>query len=410
MSLSCDIFLALRYLRGKRKNRLLSAISFISVAGITVGVMALIIIISVMNGFQRDLREKILSAQPHIIIKNRDGIPISGYREIMENAGKLRDVESVYPIVRTQAMAMSLSGSTGTELIGMDFSDTKSRKRVERLMGKISGFDFNAGGALKGIILGKELSRNLGVGTGDMVRIMLPDGRVTPFGVMPTVRRFKVSGIFQSGIYQYDMATAYIDIGDARGLLGIGDSVTSLDMEVSDIFDAERTASELTPLLGGDIKVRTWKEMNKHLFAALKLEKVAMFSILLLIVIVAVFNIANTLIMTVIEKRGEIAVLKSLGASQIQIMRIFMLEGLFTGFIGTFAGSGLGLILSFLLQKYEFLKLDETVFYTSKIPVDMDPVTISVIVFSSLLLSFLSAIYPSIYASRLNPAEVLRFE
>ncbi|MBI5375825.1 MAG: lipoprotein-releasing ABC transporter permease subunit [Candidatus Schekmanbacteria bacterium] len=413
MSFRCDLFLALRYFKGKKRNRLLSAISLISVLGITIGVMALIIIISVMNGFQRDLREKILIAQPHIMIQKSGGGLIDHWEDVVKKAKGFRGIKGVYPVIRTQAMALSISGATGLELTGIDSSDAFSRERIEKITSSaiaesIKSSENNSGND-KGIIMGRELARSLAVSTGDMVRIMLPEGRVTPFGNVPTVRKFRVKGIFQSGIYQYDMATAYIDINDARDLLGISNSVTNIDIELKDIFSAGETASVLSGSLQ-NMRVRTWEEMNKHLFAALKLEKIAMFSILLLIVIVAVFNVANTLIMMVIEKRGDVAILKSIGASSREIMRIFMIEGLLTGFIGTFAGSGLGLLLSFLLEKYEIVKLDDTVFYTSKIPVDVEPLTVALIIVSSLALSFLSTLYPSKYASKLNPAEVLRFD
>lgn len=409
MSLRCDLFLALRYFKGKKRNRLLSAISLISVLGITIGVMALIIIISVMNGFQRDLREKILIAQPHIMIQKAGGGLIDRWEDVVKKAKELRGIKGVYPVIRTQAMALSIAGATGLELRGIDSSDAFSRERIQKITSSAIAESIKPSGNDKGIIMGRELARSLAVSTGDMVRIMLPEGRVTPFGNVPTVRKFRVKGIFQSGIYQYDMATAYIDINDARDLLGISDSVTNIDIELKDIFSAGETASVLSGSLQ-NMRVRTWEEMNKHLFAALKLEKIAMFSILLLIVIVAVFNVANTLIMMVIEKRGDVAILKSVGASSREIMRIFMIEGLLTGFIGTFAGSGLGLFLSFLLEKYEIVKLDDTVFYTSKIPVDVEPLTVALIIVSSLALSFLSTLYPSKYASKLNPAEVLRFD
>jgi len=409
VSLRCDLFLALRYFKGKKRNRLLSAISLISVLGITIGVMALIIIISVMNGFQRDLREKILIAQPHIMIQKAGGGLIDRWEDVVKKAKELRGIKGVYPVIRTQAMALSIAGATGLELRGIDSSDAFSRERIQKITSSAIAESIKPSGNDKGIIMGRELARSLAVSTGDMVRIMLPEGRVTPFGNVPTVRKFRVKGIFQSGIYQYDMATAYIDINDARDLLGISDSVTNIDIELKDIFSAGETASVLSGSLQ-NMRVRTWEEMNKHLFAALKLEKIAMFSILLLIVIVAVFNVANTLIMMVIEKRGDVAILKSVGASSREIMRIFMIEGLLTGFIGTFAGSGLGLFLSFLLEKYEIVKLDDTVFYTSKIPVDVEPLTVALIIVSSLALSFLSTLYPSKYASKLNPAEVLRFD
>lgn len=409
MSFRCNLFLALRYFKGKKRNRLLSAISLISVLGITIGVMALIIIISVMNGFQRDLREKILIAQPHIMIQKAGGGLIEHWEDVVKKAKELDGIKGVYPVIRTQAMALSISGATGLELTGIDSSDAFSRERIQKITSSAIAESIKPSGNDKGIIMGRELARSLAVSTGDMVRIMLPEGRVTPFGNVPTVRKFRVKGIFQSGIYQYDMATAYIDINDARDLLGISDSVTNIDIELKDIFSAGETASVLSGSLQ-NMRVRTWEEMNKHLFAALKLEKIAMFSILLLIVIVAVFNVANTLIMMVIEKRGDVAILKSVGASSREIMRIFMIEGLLTGFIGTFAGSGLGLLLSFLLEKYEIVKLDDTVFYTSKIPVDVEPLTVALIIVSSLALSFLSTLYPSRYASKLNPVEVLRFD
>ncbi|RMF97241.1 MAG: lipoprotein-releasing ABC transporter permease subunit [Candidatus Schekmanbacteria bacterium] len=407
-NITIDLFIALRYLRGKKRNRLLSAISFISVLGIAVGVMALIIIISVMNGFENDLREKTLSAKPHIMIENSEGEFIEDSKEIIEKIKGMGVVKDIFPTIRAQALVMNSVGVSGVELVGLDFSDENALERIEKLIENKSEKERNLPQS-EGIYIGKELAKHLGITKGERIKILLPDGVQTPFGYFPTVRTFKTIGIFSSGIYQFDSTAVFISLDSAKGLLSTKYDATSIDIYIDDIFEADKIAELLKPLAKG-LKIRTWSEMNKHLFAALRLEKVAMFSILLLIVLVAVFNITNTLIMTVIEKRGDIAILKSLGATGKKIMRIFMLEGLITGMIGTMSGAFIGLLLCYLLEKYEIVKLDDTVFYTSHIPVDIDFLTVFLIVASSIILSYLSTIYPAKYASKLKPAEVLRFE
>lgn len=404
-----SLFIALRYLRGKKRNRLLSAISLISVAGISVGVMALIVIISIMNGFERDLREKTLSTKPHILIEGKNGEYIEKYDEIVEKIRTSGLVKYVFPTMRIQALMLTSSGTSGVEIVGLDFSDDEALSRVKRLLKNELNENQKSLQSNREIYVGKELAKHLGISGGDEIKIMLPDGVQTPFGYFPTVRRFKTAGIFSSGIYQFDSSAVFISLDSARDLLSAGNVISSIDVDIGDIFKSDEVAKSIGSMAGG-LKIRTWKEMNRHLFAALKLEKIAMFSILMLIVLVAVFNITNTLIMTIIEKRGDVAILKSLGASGKKIMRIFMIEGLITGFIGTFSGAGLGLFLCFLLEKYEIVKLDDTVFYTSHIPVDVNVLSVFLIIAVSFLLSFLSTLYPAKYASKLKPAEVLRFE
>jgi len=414
-----EFFIATKYLRGKRQKRFVSTITLISVAGVAVGVMALIVVLSVMSGFEKDLREKILSTKPHIIIQKKDDSPIVDYQRYAKSIMKINGIASASPVIKGQVMLASSFGALGIEVIGIDLANKKHYKRLietikrgnHRYLIKDSVSEKESSPEKKRyIILGKELTSALNVFPGDKVKMISPIGKATPVGMIPIIKEFYVAAIFESGIYEYDSSTAYINLRDGNDFFQMGGGVSAIEVRVEDIFKARVIASSIRQMSKNSYTIRDWMEMNRHLFSALKLEKVAMFSILLLIIIVAVFNIASTLIMIVMEKGKEIAILRSMGAARKEIMRIFMIEGVITGLLGTFIGVFLGVTISILLAKYQFIKLDESIFYIANIPVAMDFYTIALIAVSSILLSFLSTIYPSWYASRLDPVEALRYE
>ena len=413
-----EFFIATRYLKSKRRKKFVSIITLISVGGVALGVMALIIVLSVMGGFEKDLREKILAAKPHILIQKKDESPIEGYQKYIENLKRIKDVSSVSPVIRGQALLTSDFGALGAEIAGIDLTDKKHYGRLIRsikavdnsLLKKSSIENKMQGQGKRYIILGKELSSALNVSPGGRVKMISPIGKATPVGMIPIIREFIVAATFETGIYENDSSLAYISLRDGDDFFQMKGGVSGIEMRVNDIFGAGGIALEARKLSGDFFEIRDWMEMNRHLFSALKLEKVAMFAILLLIIIVAVFNIASTLIMIVMEKGKEIAILRSMGAAKKEIMRIFMIEGVITGLVGTTIGVFAGVLISLLLAKYQFVKLDESVFYITNIPVSMDFTTIALIAVSSVILSFLSTLYPSWYASKLDPVEALRYE
>ncbi len=259
------------------------------------------------------------------------------------------------------------------------------------------------------VALGNELAKNIGASIGTHIKIISPLGTLTPMGRMPRIKNFQVGAIFHSGMFEFDNTLVYASIPRVQDYLGLDDKVTGLEVQVKDIYAADAIAAEIQKKLGPAYQTRDWMRMNRSLFAALKLEKIAMFIILTLIVLVAAFNITSTLIMLVMEKTKDIAILKSMGATRRSIMRIFMLEGVIIGAIGTVIGLALGFLLTSILQRYEFIKLPSDVYYISTLPVKIEPMDVAVIAGATMLISFLATLYPSWQASRLEPVEAIRF-
>ncbi len=406
-------FISLRYLKAKRRQGFISLISLISVAGVAVGVMALIVVLAVMTGFTDGLRDKILGINSHIILQ-RVGGTIWDYATLSEKALKVKGVKASTPYIYSQTMLTGGSGGTGAVIRGIDPSSAYEVISLadQLISGSIEDLEDEEGPnkRLPGIILGKQLASQLRVNVDDKIRLLSPAGALTPAGVIPKIRTCRIVGIFESGMYEYDGSLAYISLKTAQNFLDIGDTVHGLELKVDEIYQAGQIASELESNLGMGYVAKDWIKMNKNLFSALKLEKTAMFIILALIVLVAAFNIISTLIMVVMEKSKDIAILKSMGATANSIMRIFIYEGLVIGFSGTLMGVAGGLIVCKLLSKYKFIKLTSEVYPMTTLPVEVLPMDVILVAVSAALITLLATIYPSWQASRVDPAVALRYE
>ena len=411
MRLPIEFYIAKKYLLAKRKQTFISIISFISIGGVTVGVMALIIVLAVMSGFERELKERILGATAHAHVTSIQGSIPTPF-EMAEKIRKVEGVAAASPYIFTQMMISSGSGSLGGVLRGVDIATIGDVTRLSRdiRVGRLSDLRRKTGESLPGVILGRELAANLGVGPGEVVEVLVPGGSVTPLGAFPRTARFQVVGISESGMYEYDATFAYISLEEASLLLGMEGRATGVEVKVRDVYAAADVAKRLRSTLGYPYWAKDWMQSNRNLFSALKLEKVVMFIILVLIVMVAAFNIISTLIMVVMEKTKDIAILMTLGATRRTIRRIFAIEGLIIGVAGTSVGTALGALLCHLLRRYQFIHLPSDVYYISTLPVSLEVGTVLLVVASSILICFLATVYPAIQASRVDPAEAIRYE
>ena len=408
--MSYSLFIALRYLKGKHKTAPISFHTVISIAGVAVGVMTLIVVLSVMSGFEDDLKHKILGTNSPIIVTSFDEKGMTNYRDTMGKLAKVPHVVSTTPFIYNEVMLTSPSGVSGIILKGIDTQTEGSVTDLGRNMVKGKVADLTKTGALPGIILGKELATILAAAKGDKVSVVSPFGTMTPMGLAPKMKEFEVRGVFDSGMYEYDSKMAYISIPEAQGFFGIGDSVTGVEVKIDDLNRSSEMAKEIQDKLGFPFRARDWLQMNRNLFSALKLEKITMFVILVLIILVASFNIVSTLIMIVMEKAREIAILKSMGATNRGVMKIFMIDGTFIGVVGTFIGAVGGYALCMVLANTHLISLPSDVYYIDHLPVRMDPVEILVVSGAAIGISFLATLYPSWQAARLDPVEVLRYE
>jgi len=413
-------FIGLRYLKAKRKQTFISIITIISIAGVTLGVMALIVVLSVMSGFESTLKEKILGTQTHLILTKTTQEGMDKYEEVIKSVEKVKGVLSAAPFIVNQVMLSSESNVFGVVLKGIDPDRVGKVTELAKNLkaGRLQDLRPAQEKDLPGIILGAELTKHLSVTLNDTLQVISPLGTMTPLGMMPKMKRFRVVGIFRSGMYDYDSTMAYISLESAQKFFGMGANVTGIEIKTEDIYQVKEIGKAIRKEMGYPFWTKDWMEMNRNLFSALKLEKIAMFIILVLIVLVAAFNIISTLIMVVMEKNKDIAILKSMGAPSKGILKIFIIEGLVIGVVGTALGTISGLLFSFNLEKitgfvedlFGFKILASDVYYIDKLPSQVNPLDVILIVITAILISLLATIYPSWKASKLDPAEALRYE
>ncbi|OEZ27299.1 lipoprotein-releasing ABC transporter permease subunit [Variovorax boronicumulans] len=401
--------------RATRRNGFISFISGVSMLGIALGVAALIIVLSVMNGFQKEVRDRMLSVVSHIEIFSRDGQALQDIDAIMADARKNPEVIGAAPFINTQALIARGEDMKGAIVRGID---PALEPEVTDTGGIAKGgtFDKLVPGEF-GIVLGIELARSMFVQPGEQVTLVAPGGQVTPAGVVPRLKQFTVVGVFDSGHYEYDSALAMVHEKDAAKVFRL-EGPTGIRLKLKDLHEAREVADQLAVTLPGQFLIRDWTRQNKTWFAAVQVEKRMMFIILTLIVAVAAFNLVSTLVMTVTDKRADIAILRTLGSSPRSIMAIFVVQGAMVGVIGTVGGLLLGLgiaynidvIVPFLEQLFHASFLPKDIYLISKMPSDPQQSDIMPIAVISLILAFLATLYPSWRASRVNPAEALRYE
>jgi lipoprotein-releasing system permease protein len=418
-SMKFELFIALRYLRARRKQTMVSVISAISVLGIAAGVMALVIALALSTGFKEDIQGKILGATSAINLLQIDSAPVREYEKLLTKIGFIPHVTGSAPAVFGQVFITSSSGNRGAALKGIN--PVQEKQVSDFFTHSISGdpdalnvripAEGDQGYVLDNILIGKEMARALGVRIGDRLQVFYPMGKLTPLGRTTSERTFRVGGIFESGLYDLDSNWAYVNIDSARRLFAFPlNSASFLQFKIDDLDRADAVAEEIRVKAGGSFIATTWAEINKPLFSALKLEKLVLFITIGLIVLVAALNIVTTLIMMVLEKQGDIAILTAMGATAKTIHKVFMFQGLIIGLIGTILGDVLGVGISWFLNTYKLIRLEAEVYSIPYVPFHIRAWDVLLVSATALIISYLATIYPARNAARLDPVEVLRYE
>lgn len=412
MRLPFEISVGLRYIKARRKQAFISVISAFSVLGVMLGVMTLIIVLGVMNGFERDLKDKILGTVSHLVVMSHSSRMLTEWPKLMERINVFDGVVATTPYIYGQAMISTRGKVRGVVIRGIDVRTSAEVISLSKYLvepGSVEDLKPVSEG-VAGIIVGKELATMNSLRLGDVVQLISPQGKRTPIGAIPRVQNFKVVGIFKSGMYEFDANLVYMELSEAQRFFEMGDGVTGIEVKLRDIYTAPKLAERIEIALGHPFWTRTWTDMYRNLFSALKLEKIAMFVILTFIVLVAAFNIVISLIMLVMEKSRDIAILKALGATSERIMRIFVIQGMLVGIVGTALGALGGIGGAALLARYPIIELPSEIYTISTLPVAVEPIDVLIICVVALTICFLATLYPSLRAARLEPVEALRYE
>ncbi len=403
-----EFFIAKRYLTAKRKQAFISVITLISVLGITIGVMALIIAIALITGFQGDVRDKILGSTSHIMVSGLGEEGLEDYRSLASRIQEFGGIISVSPVVYNTVLLQGPYKASGAMIKGVDFDIEKRYSRwLEKLeKGQLPESDSKR----KGILLGRELAFSVGAGVGDTVTVLTSSSRLSPIGLIPKTKKFEVTGIFNTGLYEFDSSTILMDLESAQNFFGLKESVSFLQVKIEDIFQAPKIANQIKEVIPPMAYVTTWMELNKSLFSALKLEKNIMFLTIALIVFVAALNIIATLILMVMEKTRDIGILIAMGATSQNIRKIFFFQGASIGIIGTFLGVILGLFWCWLANTFELIKVPVDIYQISYVPFHLRLFDLLLIIGVTLLISLLSTLFPSHRASKVDPVIALKYE
>jgi len=403
-----------RYLRARRKEGAISIIAAFSLVGIALGVATLIIVMSVMNGFREDLMSRILGLNGHLLVQGTTD-NLADYDEAAKRAAAIAGVLRATPILEGQVMANGPRQPTGALVRGIEPVDLRALPLVADHMVSGSLDDFGGDDA---VLIGNDLALKLGLAAGDDLQLISPKPSYTPLGSAPRMRAYRIIGTFSIGMYEYDSSFIFMPMAEAQRFFRFGDRVSGLEIVVDDPDHAEKYNAPLLAAVGGGVRIVDWRQINSGFFTALQVERNVMFIILTLIILVAAFNIISSLIMLVKDKNGDIAILRTMGTSRASILRIFFLVGASIGVVGTFAGTGLGLLFCAYIEPIRQLLESLTgtnlfnaeVYFLSQLPASVDPIEVTVVVVIALLLSFLATFYPSWRAARLDPVEALRYE
>ena len=407
--MSFELFVALRYLFARRKQAFISLISLISTLGVAVGVMALVIALALMTGLQGELRDRILGSTAHVYVWKTGGI-----EDYQAEVARLRAVEGVVgagPAVLGKALISTDRADAFISLKGVNPVLEAGVTDIQRAMqsGSIAALTPVSDEEPPGILLGRNLAAQLGVDTGDMVTLLTPQGTLSPMGMIPRTRRARVAGVYALGLYEFDSEFGFVSLEFGQRLLGKA-APDLIELRVADIDRAPAISARVTRQLGGEYVSQDWTTMNQSLFAALWMEKMAISITIGLIVMVAALNIVATLVLLVMEKSRDIAILKTMGASSARIMTIFMLQGLVIGVVGTAVGAACGLALCRVLDRYRLIQIPMDVYQVFYVPFVIRPLDFAIVIASAILICFLATLYPSRQASRLDPVQALRFE
>ncbi len=405
--MSFEYFIARRYLTAKRKQAFISVITFISVLGITIGVMALVIAIALITGFQNDVQDKILGSTSHIMISDITGEGMSDYQGLMEAVQEIGGVISATPVLYDTVLLNGPYKSSGAVLRGVDFSaevnfsDWMKNLQAGRIPSNKDG---------KEILLGRDLAFNMGAGIGDVITVLTSSFRLSPVGPIPRRKQFEVVGIFRTGLYEFDSSSAFISLSAAQDLYKQENRISMLNVRIEDIFKAPSIAEKIEVILTPELFATTWMKLNEPLFSALKLEKKLLFFTITLIVLVAALNIIATLILMVMEKTRDIGILIAMGTTARRIKKIFFVQGAMIGVIGTTMGTLLGLIWCWFANTYKIIKLPVDIYPISYVPFRLGILDLLMIIGITLFITFLSTLFPAHRASKVNPVMALKYE